>query len=300
MKQLRSKVVVDGLIFPEGIRWAQGKIWFSDILDFTVYAYDPRTGATAVVVETPLRPSGLGFTPDGRLLIAAWERTLYRLDPDGLTVVAEFGDICSQTNDMVVDGAGRAYIDYYLGNPVSDHAAGQRKGGLLAVEPGGETRIVADGLRAPNGMGVTADGATLLVNDTDTIFAFDVKPNGDLANRRVFAPVGGDGLCLDVEGAAWVGGRTPGGERAFVRVLEGGEVTHAVPAPGCGMHAIAPVLGAPDRRTLYGCVHHWDLDGLLALVGDIDAPRKAANAREVSQGWIYAAEGIEVPGGGWP
>ena len=299
MKEPQARTVLDGLVFPEGIRWHAGLIWFSDILDFKVWTYDPRTGTGVVFAELPVRPSGLGFTPAGDLLVAAWERELIRLGPDGPQTVARLDTFGAQLNDMVVDRGGRAYIDYYAGDPIKDTFAGTRKGGLLAVEPDGTARIVDDAMTAPNGMAITPDGKALLVNDHGRIWKYDIRPDGDLANRREFAPLAGDGLCLDAEGAVWIGASS-GGSPAFTRVVEGGDVTHRVRVAGENIHTIAPVLGGPDRRTLYGTVSRWRLADLLDAIGDIVVPRRAPGLRDRVKGWIVMAEGIEAPGAGIP
>jgi sugar lactone lactonase YvrE len=286
VRSLTSKIVVDGLIYPEGIRWHAGRVWFSDILDFKVHAYDPATGLTEVIIETPDRPSGLGFLPDGRLLIATMgERKLLRLDPGGLTTVADLSGLCVGMNDMVVDGQGRAYMDATFG---------EGSGGVILVEPDGAFRVVAEEMKMPNGMAVTADGKTLIVNDLwgNGIKAFDIQPDGSLTGRRRFADLGEvspDGICLDAEGAAWVGQPLQGRVR---RIREGGEVTHEI---NYGKKwGIAPVLGGPDRRTLYICTADITLGKILELMAD---PR---GARDHCRGWIEAVEGIEIPGVGWP
>jgi len=290
--------LISDLVFPEGIRWAQGHVWYSDILDYRVHAYDPATGTDRVVADLDERPSGLGFTPDGRLLIVTWEQSLLRLETNGsLSLVMRLDRFGDQCNDMVVDGHGRAYANYYVGSIEELMTASERRGGIIAVEPDGTARIVDDGLEAPNGMAISPDGRTLHVNDTHArrVYAYDVLPDGDLANRRVFSDVSGDGMCMDAEGALWLGGRNPEGDQAFVRVLEGGRITHAVPCPG--RHAVAPALGGADRKTLYGCVSRWEYTDLKDL---ILADSKAADSDGKVRGWIVDAGAVEVPGAGWP
>ena len=286
MQTLRSRIIVDGLIFPEGIRWHQDQVWFSDILDFKVYRHDPRTGRTEIVAKTTDRPSGLGFLPDGRLLIASMaERALLRLDPEGLTLAADLTATCTLLNDMVVDAHGRAYLDAHFPDD---------RGGLVLVEPNGSYRIVADDMKTPNGLAITADGQTLIVADlfANRIVAFDIVTNGNLTNQRVFAELGDrapDGLCLDAEGAAWVGLPFQG---KFQRIKQGGEVTHEIPCPK--KWGIAPVLGGPDRRTLFLCTAEVELEKIIALMQD------PQHARRDCKGWIETVEGIEIPGAGWP
>jgi sugar lactone lactonase YvrE len=287
MKMLTSRVVVDDLIYPEGIRWHQGKVWFSDILGFKVCTFDPTTGKTAVVVQLEDRPSGLGFLPDGRLLIATMgERKLLRLDPDGLKMVANLSQYAAILNDMVVDGHGRAYVDGYIEPGV--------RGGLILVEPKGQHRMVVDDMHTPNGLAVTPDGKTLIANDlmANTITAFDIAGDGSLANRRVFADLGPDspdGLCLDAEGAAWVG--QPFQNRVR-RIKPGGDVTHEITY--ADRWGIAPVLGGDDRRTLYICTAAVTLEEIARLMHDPHA------AQRQCRGWIESTGNIDIPGVGWP
>src|SRR4051812_34228323 len=111
MADLRT--VVDDLRFPEGPRWHDGALWFSDMHALRVLRVDPADGATTVVAEVPQQPSGLGWDADGRLLVVSMlDRRLLRQDESGALV--EVADLSSYTeapcNDMVVDRAGRAYI----------------------------------------------------------------------------------------------------------------------------------------------------------------------------------------------
>lgn len=288
MKTLQPKIVVDGLIYPEGIRWSQDRVWFSDVLDLKVYTYDPMTRRTAVVVQTEDLPSGLGFLPDGRLLIATMrERKLLRLEADGLKTVADLRPLCEMLNDMIVDAQGRAYLD-------SHFSLAADGGGIIMVEPSGDYRIVADNMKAPNGLAITADGRTLIANDllANSLVAFDIAPDGGLANRRIFANLGSDspdGLCLDAEGSAWVGLPFQG---KFRRIKEGGEATHEISYEN--KWGVAPVLGGSDRQTLFLCTAEVALEDMPGLLKD---PR---DARTKCKGWIEAVEGIEVPGAGRP
>lgn len=288
METLHSKVVADGLIYPEGIRWHRGLIWFSDILDQKVCALDPETLQMDVVTQTEDRPSGLGFLPDGRLLIATMhERKLLRLDADGLKTVAELKSVGALLNDMVVDPTGRAYMDCYF-------AGGEPHGAILLVEPDGAYRIVADDLRMPNGLAITDDGKILIASEFkgNRIVEFDITADGGLTNRRSFAELGSaspDGLCLDAEGAVWVG--LPFQNR-FQRIKEGGEVTHEIVYEN--KWGIAPVLGGTGRRTLFLCTSDVTPDKFGRLM------RQPHTARGECNGWIEAVAGIAVPGVGWP
>lgn len=288
MKTLQSRIVVDGIIYGEGIRWHRDRLWFSDMHDNKVYNHDPATGRTEVVVETDDMPSGLGFLPDGTLLIVlARSRRLARLDPDGLHTVADMSSVSAMINDMVVAPGGRAYID-------SHFALGEEGGGLILVEPDGSYRTVAEDMKAPNGLAITPDGKTLFVNDLlgYCLLAFDIAPDGSLENRRVFADLGDrspDGLCLDEAGGAWVG--LPF-QSKFVRIGPDGNVTHEILCEN--KWGVAPVLGGPGRRTLYLCTARVALEDMVEMMKD------SRHAIGRCQGWIEAVEGIEVAGAGWP
>jgi sugar lactone lactonase YvrE len=76
------KVLLDGLMFTEGPRWHDGKLFFSDMHAHKVLSVD-LAGKTQTVAEVPNQPSGLGWLPDGRLLIVSMtDRKVLRQDPD--------------------------------------------------------------------------------------------------------------------------------------------------------------------------------------------------------------------------
>lgn len=279
--------MIDGLIYPEGIRWWRGQVWWSDVLDRKVYAYDPDADRLEVVAQFDDLPSGLGFLPDGRLLIATMnERRLLRLESAGISVAADLSGICQRLNDMVVGPNGVAYLDA--------HFEGSHSGGLIRVEPDGKYRVVASGLQAPNGLAITVDGQTLVANDLHAgcIWAFDIAPDGDLCGQRVFADLGGrspDGLCLDAEGAAWVG--LPF-EHRFVRVQEGGNITDEILLQD--RWGIAPVLGGSPRQTLFLCTAKVEFDHLVQLM------KGKGSASMQCRGWIETVDISGPPGSGWP
>lgn len=246
---LKPKVLLEGLAFPEGPRWHDGKLWFSDMHAHHVMTVD-MDGNSEIIIEVPEHPSGLGWLPDGRLLVVSiFDKRLLRLDPDGLTEVADLNGLASGfCNDMVVDNQGRAYI----GNAGLDTNLGKNKVGpaeIIMVTPEGYTRVVAEDILFPNGTVITPDGHTLIVAETfkSCLTAFDIGSDGSLTNRRVWASLGDgvnpDGICLDAEGAVWVAFPT---NREVIRVQESGEVTHRIHA-----RAYACMLGGPDRRTLF-------------------------------------------------
>jgi sugar lactone lactonase YvrE len=241
---------VGDLCFGEGPRWHGGRLYLSDMHDHRVLAFD-ETGRRETVVEVPAQPSGLGWLPNGDLLVVSMtDRRLLRFDGVRLTTHADLSALASfHCNDMVVDATGRAYV----GNFGFDLHAREpfRPANLIAVEPDGRARIVATDMGFPNGTVITADGRTLIVGESfaGRLTAFDVATSGDLDRRRVWAqlPEGvvPDGICLDAANGVWVASPTT---NDCLRVEEGGRITHRV-AFDQGVYAC--MLGGRDGRTLY-------------------------------------------------
>ena len=245
----KPDVVLEDLTLPEGLRWRDGWLWFSDLLGHRVMRTDAG-GRAEVLAAVAGRPSGLGFTPDGHLLVVSMrENQVLRLGPDGLEVAADLSPLArAYCNDMVVDGAGRAYV----GDVGFDRHAGEppRNGALLRLDPDGTMAVAADDINFPNGAVLTPDGRTLILAETfaNRLTAFDVDDAGGLHRRRLFAEIAGtpDGIALDAEGAIWVADHLG---HKVLRVLEGGRVTHTIDAGE--RHTFACALGGPERRTLF-------------------------------------------------
>ncbi|MGH7126729.1 MAG: SMP-30/gluconolactonase/LRE family protein [Stellaceae bacterium] len=247
-----TEILLDGLTFPEGPRWRDGKLWFSDFYSYRVIRVG-LDGRAETVVEVPPRPSGLGWTPDGMLLIVSMlDRRLMRLANGKLDLVSDLSALATgPCNDMVVDRVGRAYV----GNFGFDRHAGEpeRTACIVRVDPDGTLTRAADDLSFPNGTVITPDGKRLIVGETFTkrLTSFDIDADGNLANRRVFSQFDDcypDGICLDAEGAIWVADAR--GNRV-IRVFEGGRIERTVSTGAQG--AFACMLGGDDRRTLFIC-----------------------------------------------
>src|SRR5271154_1291303 len=243
------KVLVDGLAFPEGPRWHDERFYFSDMHAHQVLAVD-MSGKREIVCDVPGRPSGLGWLPDGRLLVVSMtDRKLMRLDRDGLKLAADMFKLAPfDCNDMVVDARGRAYV----GNFGFDLHKGETPRGttLVMAAPDGTARVAAEEMMFPNGSVITPDGKTLIVGETfaSRLTAFDIAADGSLGNRRLFAGIEGcwpDGICLDAEGAVWV--TNPRGHEVL-RVFDGGRIAERISTGE--RHAYACMLGGDDRRTL--------------------------------------------------
>lgn len=279
----RAEVVVDGLRFGEGPRWHEGRLWFSDMHDGWVLAMTP-SGELTRICQVPAEPSGLGWLPDGRLLVVSMQdRRVLRQEADGsLQTHADLSELARfHCNDMVVAGDGRAWV----GNFGFDLHGGAdfRSTELIRVDPDGSASIAASELAFPNGTVITPDGATLIIGESygGRLTAFDIGSDGTLTHRRLWAqlPEGRipDGICLDAEGAIWVA--SPLGD-ACLRVRAGGDVTDVVELD---RGAYACMLGDADRRTLYICT-----------AKDSDPAQSATRTGRIER------VRVEVPGAGWP
>ena len=115
--------------------------------------------------------------------------------------------------------------------------------------PDGAARVVADGLRFPNGIAVSADNSRLVVAEMDgaCLADYDIAADGGLKFRGRFGNMKSpDGICLDREGAVWVAAFE---EDAFIRLDREGRELQRIDVPG--RRALACVLGGRERRTLY-------------------------------------------------
>ena len=254
-----AEVLFEGLYFGEGPRWRDGRLWLSDFYAHAVYSLGP-TGDIRTELELDDQPSGLGWLPDGRLLVVAMQdMKVMRLDEDGLTEHADVSGLSRHLcNDMVVDGQGRAWV----GNFGFDLNRELRRVGperlfqehpttnLVRVDPDGSVHLASEDMHFPNGSVVTPDGRTLIVAETFALrlTAFDIAADGSLSNRRVWAPLGTrapDGICLDVDGNIWVANPMA---PECVLIAPGGEVLQTVET---SQPCYACMLGGEEERTLY-------------------------------------------------
>ena len=232
--------LVTGLSFLEGPRWHDGALYVSDMHGDAVLRIT-TDGAVTTVVDVE-QPSGLGWLPDGSLLISSMTaRAVMRFDGTALTTHADVSAFAEhEINDMVVDALGHAFVGQFG----YDLRGGGRPAPapLIRVDPDGSVHEAAPDLRMANGMVITADGATLLVAESSgkDVVGFDLGADGTLTNRRVWAelPDAPDGIGIDAEDGVWVAGVIA---NRFVRVIEGGEVTDTIEIPG--RHPIACAVG---------------------------------------------------------
>jgi sugar lactone lactonase YvrE len=247
----RPELFVDGLAWPESLRWHAGALWISDVHNFRVARVE--LGAALQVIATPTgRTSGMAFLPDGRLLLStALDKKLWWVRPGGdLELAIDLsGQVSGVLNDMIVDTQGRAWI----GDTGFDLLRGEtpRPGALLTWQTGESVATVAaSDVEFPNGMAVSPDGATLYLAETfgRRITAFEIAPGGRLMHRRVHLTLTErpDGLCLDASGALWVALLW---EQELQRISCTGEILERMVFES--ERVISCVLGGLDRQTLF-------------------------------------------------
>jgi sugar lactone lactonase YvrE len=249
-----SDVLLTGLKIGESARWHEGRLWLSNWGTQQVLAVD-LDGNTEVMARVPTTiPFSIDWLPDGTLLVVAGpEGRLLRQRPDGSLVDhVDLTPLGANLNEIVVDGRGNIYVN---GGTDFHPDEGEAPGFVAVVTGDGAVRRVADGLAFPNGMAVTPDDSTLIVSESfaGTLTAFDIGADGRLSNRRVWAPLPGDGIVLDTDGAVWTPGWTDGGP-ACLRIAEGGTVLSTIPLDRAGF---ACTLGGEDGRTLFMLAADW-------------------------------------------
>jgi sugar lactone lactonase YvrE len=283
MTQFKLSRMLDGGRYFEGPRWHLGRLWFVDCLNRTLLSLDAAGACEQHAKFEDDTPCGLGVLPDGRIVVLTMFRKRLMTYADGALVpYADLSGIARGTiDDMIVDGLGRAYVGdlgFDLPPPPDRGAVGR----IILVMPGGETRVVADGLRFPNGIAVSADNSRLVVAEMEGegLADYDIAADGSLNFRRRFGSMKSpDGICLDREGAVWVASFD---EDAFIRVDRDGRELQRLEVPG--RRAIACVLGGEARRTLF-C--------LSAATSHEQLHQRKSSAR------IDAVE-VEIPGDGYP
>jgi sugar lactone lactonase YvrE len=279
---MTTRTLIDHGTFYEGPRWHEGRWWVSDFYRKVVLSFDAEGGDLREELTVDAQPSGLGWAPDGSLLVVSMlDHGLLRRAPDGtVTQVATYGEHCGGfANDMVVDAQGRAYI----GNAGFDLMSGEppATANLVRVDPDGTVAVAAEELAFPNGSVITPDGETLIVGETmgGRYTSFRIEDDGTLTHRRIWAELAGvapDGCGLDAEGRIWCADAF--GKRC-VLVEEGGRVVEEIVAPD-DLGVYACMLGGPDGTTLLQCCaatyiahERRDADDARLVATEVEVPR---------------------------
>ncbi|WP_157900985.1 SMP-30/gluconolactonase/LRE family protein [Mycobacterium terramassiliense] len=246
-----------GLHLPECPRWHDGRLWFSDIRGHLVCRLDDDR--TTIIHRFPEdeEPAGLGWLPNGELLVVGMTgRVVYRVADESAVVHADLKPLAPyHVNDMVVVADGTAFVTQ-TGFDLDAAQPNPQPTAVIRVDPDGTTRTAARELLVPNGIAVNSAEDTLVVAESGAarLSAYTLR-EGVLADRSLealpasadFSFCAPDGLCLDEKGGRWVADSI---NKRIFRV-EGGVITdeHRL-----GQFTLACALGDDDRRSLYVCV----------------------------------------------
>ena len=247
------ELLCDGLAFPESPRWHNGELWLSEKRAGRVLAFSTDRAVRAVA-HVDGEPGGLGWTPDGDLLVVAMgKRSIVRVSAAGeQTTYADLSAVATcKCNDMVVDENGNAYVGDFGYDLLG--GAPPAPGVLALARPDGSSAIVADDLHFPNGCVITPGGELIVAESaTGRLTAFRIADDATLADRRAFAELDGlvpDGICLDAEGAVWIADPL---HNAVARIADGGNVLDRIDTE---QGAFACELGGDDGCTLFVCTY---------------------------------------------
>ena len=308
MKELKK--LTGGLYFGEGPRWHENKLWFSDFYSHKVMTLDENNSLEAVC-EVPSQPSGLGWLPNGDLLIVSMlDRKILKFSEGSISVHADLSEyVAHKCNDMVVSRDGTAYVGNF---GMGDAGESLNSTHLMIIKSDGTVLKGPDNLLFPNGTVITEDGKNLIIAETlgAKLTSFDIEDNGELTNRKLWARTSPlfslliikslsslgfdlskidfskysknlhvpDGICLDEKNGIWIASPTT---KAVVRIEKGGNITDKINTP---KGAFACMLGGKERKTLY------------VIISNSSDPEEAQASPE---GEIHSIE-VEIPGVGKP
>jgi len=269
---LTTELLLDGLMFPEAPRWYQNKLWFTDQHAKQIKTVD-LNGSSQLIAELSDLPGGLGWLPDGRLVVVSMHnRQLLVMENETLKLYVDLSSLASfHCNDLIIDQHGHAYVgnfgyDLHAGDKISTAE-------IILVTPDGKAKIVSNDVIFPNGMIITADENTLIVAETfaSRLSSFNIQPDGSLSNRKLWAPLDNrfpDGICLDSKNGIWVACPNTGN---VIRVEQGGKITDTVKTIG---NAYACMLGGKD------------LNKLFILTSETDDPEYAKKIKSGRIEWV--------------
>jgi sugar lactone lactonase YvrE len=188
-----------------------GGLYFSDIILHKTYYLDQQ-GFITIERERAERSSGIAFTPEGDLVFAEGGIPgITRKTRRGYVNLTE-GYRLFRPNDLIVDMKGGIYFTDPGPRPV---VPGLKVFVYYLPRGTKEPVTIDDDIPRPNGLALALDGKTLFVDDTlgTTVFAYDVRPDGMVANKRTFAELKGialgeeslaNGMAIDSDGRLYV------------------------------------------------------------------------------------------------
>jgi sugar lactone lactonase YvrE len=243
--------MLDGLGFPEALRWHDGALWFSDMFRSRVMRWVPGAAAEIVLDAAgggPTVPGGLGWLADGPqghgslLIVDCEQRRVLRLPLDAaggaagpVSVYADLAAVMTHSaNDMHVDADGTVWVGGYGFDPENDAPVPSP---LVRVDADGTVSTTASVFVFPNGCERGVSGA-LLVAETFADRVSWLSRADELTQRRELpAGSGPDGLSIAPDGSVYVA-------LAFAGALA--RLAAPAPATADSTHAPADRTAAPD------------------------------------------------------
>lgn len=230
---------------------AQGNVFFTDQPNDRILKWD-TSGKLSTFMQPCGRSNGLCFDSQGNLWACADEKNeLWRIDRDkkaSVVVKGYQGKLLNGPNDLWIRPDGGLYFTdpYYKRSYWKRGPKELTVEGVYYLSPDRQklVRVIED-LKQPNGIIGTPDGKLLYVADIGAgrTYAYDIQPDGMLADKRLFCKLGSDGMTLDDQGNVYLTGK---GVTVFDR--EGKQIEHiAVEEPWTANIC----FGGKDRQTLF-------------------------------------------------
>jgi sugar lactone lactonase YvrE len=261
--------LLTGGSFFEGPRWHDGAWWVSDFYRHRVIRVT-SDGEESLVVTVPSQPSGLGWLPDGSLVMSSMtDQKILRFADGELSVLADISQYCGGwVNDLIVDVAGHIYAGNFGFDFMNGGTPAQAN--LVRIDPDGSSCIAASGFDFPNGC--------------------VILPDGSLTDRRLWAQFGStpgdpqsvwpDGCGVDAENHIWTADARGG---RVVRVSPDGAIVDQIRVPE-GVGVFACILGGADGRTLLMCC----------------APDSSPKKRSAAHEAVLLTTTVDIPRAGRP
>ena len=250
----RPELVQEKFTFTEGpVGTADGGLYFSDIMGSDkTYRLDP-SGKITLYRSGTNNMNGLALMRDGSLIGAETKRISKVVTGASVRTLTEgiAGMGLMAPNDLIADSKGGVYFT----DPGPRPIVPGRKAYVYYLPPGAsQPRTLDDSVTRPNGLTLTNDSKTLIVDDTvgDTVFAFDVAADGSVKNKLPFAKLhdvqpaqesGADGLCIDSEDRVYI--TTASGIQIFDRK---GQYLGTIKVPRQPANC---AFSGPSKHTLY-------------------------------------------------
>jgi sugar lactone lactonase YvrE len=276
--------MIDGLGFPEALRWRDGALWFSDMFRSRVIRWVPGSEPSVVLDAAgggPSVPGGLGWLPDGSLLIVdCTERRVLRVHDGEVSVHADLGHLMTHSaNDMHVDGDGTAWVGGYGFDPETDEPVPSP---LARVGANGELSATASVFVFPNGCERDATSALLVAETFADRVSLMTADDTVVVRGRLADGSGPDGLSIAPDGSVYVA-------LAFAGALARLAAAEAGPdAEPTVVFRAEPIDSGPGAGPLgvYDCAVHPDGRRIAVAMASLDE----ALAERVDTGRIVMLE----------